>query len=79
MAERRKTPRRRTFKSGTIILGKKAVLPCTVRNLTEFGASLVVAATFEIPSTFHFGLPGRPAQTCKVIWRTDTKLGVQFQ
>jgi hypothetical protein len=79
VAERRKTPRRRTYKSGTIILGKKAVLPCTVRNLTESGASLVVAATFEIPSTFHLGVSGHTTRICKVIWRTEGQLGVHFQ
>jgi hypothetical protein len=79
MAERRKTPRRRVLKSGTIILGKKAALPCTVRNLTESGAALEVDATFAIPSTFLFSQPGQGARICKVIWRTDKRLGVHFQ
>jgi hypothetical protein len=79
MAKQRKTPRRRTLKSGTIILGKKAVLACTIRNLTDSGACLEVDATFAIPSTFLFGQPGRVAQSCKVIWRTDKQLGVHFQ
>lgn len=79
MAERRKTPRRRALKSGTIILGKEAVLPCTVRNLTESGASLEVSATFEIPSTFQFGLSGQTTRACKVIWGTDRQLGIHFQ
>ena len=79
MANQRKAPRRRTLKSGTIILGKKAQLPCAVRNLSETGACLEVQATFEIPSTFLFGMPGRPPRTCKVIWRNDRQLGVQFR
>jgi hypothetical protein len=79
MASERKSQRRRTLKSGTIVLGKKAVLACTVRNLTGSGACLEVDATFGIPSTFLFGLPGQPAQTCKVIWRTDRQLGINFQ
>jgi hypothetical protein len=78
MAERQKTPRRRTLKSGTIILGGKAVLPCTVRNLTESGTSLEVSATFEIPSTFRFGLPGQTTRACKVIWRTVRAAGDTF-
>jgi hypothetical protein len=79
MAKQRKTPRQRTLKSGTIILGKKAKLECKVRNLTESGACLEVDATFGIPSTFMFGLPGQTVQTCKVIWRTDRQLGINFQ
>jgi hypothetical protein len=78
MTNQRKAPRRRLLKSGTIILGKKAHLPCVVSNLSVSGACLEVQATFEIPSRFLFGMPGRPPQTCKVIWRTDRKLGVHF-
>jgi hypothetical protein len=79
MADQRKVPRRRILKSGTIILGKKAHLPCLVRNLTEAGACLEVQATFEIPSVFLFDMPGRLPQTCKVIWRNDRQLGVHFR
>jgi PilZ domain len=79
MANQRKVPRRRILKSGTIILGKKAHLPCSVRNLSEAGAYLEVQATFEIPSTFLFGMPGRSPRTCKVIWRNDRQLGVHFR
>jgi hypothetical protein len=79
MANQRKAPRRRILKSGTIILGKEAHLPCLVRNLSEAGARLEVQATFEIPSAFLLGMPGRPPRTCKVIWRTDRQLGVHFR
>jgi hypothetical protein len=79
MASERKPPRKRTLKTGTIILGKKAKLACTVLNLSESGACLEVSATFSIPSTFLFGMSGQTPQTCKVIWRTGTKLGVHFQ
>jgi len=79
MANRRKVTRRRTFKTGTIILGKKAHLPCTVRDLSDSGANLEVQATFEIPSMFLLGMPGRSPRSCKVIWRTASKLGVRFR
>jgi hypothetical protein len=75
----RKAPRRLTLKSGTIILGKKAHLPCSVRNLSETGACLEVQATLKSLSTFLFGMPGRPPRTCKVIWRDDRQLGVHFR
>ena len=79
MTNQRKASRRRILKSGTIILGKKAHIPCSVRDLSEIGACLEVPATFEIPSTFLFGMSGQPPRTCKVIWRNDTQLGVQFR
>ena len=79
MLKRRKSPRQRTLKSGMIILGRKAHLSCTIRNLSEFGACLEVGATLSIPSTFLFGMPGLVPRTCKVIWRSGTMLGVHFQ
>jgi hypothetical protein len=42
-------------------------------------ARLEVQATFEIPSAFLFSMPGRSPRTCKVIWRTDRQLGVDFR
>jgi hypothetical protein len=62
----------------TVILGKNAKLPCTIRNLSEFGASLELSATFGVPSTFLFGTTGHTPRPCKVIWRTDRMLGVHF-
>jgi hypothetical protein len=44
MDERRKIPRRRILKSGKILLGRRQV-QCTVRNLSEIGACLVVQTT----------------------------------
>jgi hypothetical protein len=76
--DRRKAPRRRILKSGTIMLGS-AKVPCAVRNLSEIGACLVVQTTFGIPGTFKCVMPDRTPQTCQVIWRDDTKLGVRFQ
>lgn len=66
------------LKSGKIMLGK-APIPCTVRNLSEIGACLVVQTTFGIPGTFTFTMADHKSQTCKVIWRDDTKLGVHFE
>jgi len=78
MDEHRKGPRRRTFKSGKILLGRREVL-CTVRNLSETGACLEVQTTYGIPALFQFLMPNQAAQNCKVMWRNDTKLGVHFQ
>jgi hypothetical protein len=38
MDNQRKAPLRQILKSGTIILGKKTHVPCSVRNLSETGA-----------------------------------------
>jgi hypothetical protein len=77
-SSRRKSRRNRLLKSGKIILGKAAEIPCLVRNLSSLGACLEVQGTFAIPSEFDFCLSAQPARTCKIIWRDDTRLGVMF-
>jgi hypothetical protein len=50
---RQSPPRRRLLKSGKILLRKQPV-PCTIRNLSERGASLQVQTTAGIPAIFDF-------------------------
>lgn len=78
MDDRRAKARSRTLKSGKILLGKKAV-PCTVRNISEDGACLLVAGTYGLPSEFEFAFNDLPPRPCKVIWLDATTLRVQFR
>jgi len=78
MDERRKSLRRRVLKSAKLLLGRREVL-CTVRNLSEIGACLVVQTTYGIPATFEVVMPDQSLKSCKVMWRDDTKLGVHFR
>lgn len=78
MDERRKAARMRMLKSGKILLGRREV-PCAVRSLSEIGACLQVQTTYGIPALFQLIMPNREPQSCKVIWRDDTKLGVHFR
>jgi hypothetical protein len=66
------------LKAGKIFLGKHAV-SCTVRNLSETGACVQVQTTEGLPSEFSFSMADQPSRRCKVIWRTDTQMGLQFQ
>jgi hypothetical protein len=79
MEERRQVPRHRTLKAGSITFKSAVVFDCRVRNLSPAGACLEVASQFGIPDDFllvvesdHFKQP------CHVIWRTATRLGVEF-
>lgn len=78
MDERRKTKRMRMLKSGKILLGRGEVL-CAVRSLSEIGACLQVQTTYGIPAFFQLVMPSRETQSCKVMWRDDTRLGVHFR
>jgi hypothetical protein len=79
MDERRKLPRRRTLKAGSITFNQDSGVDCRVRNLSPIGACLEVASQVGIPDDFvlvvetdHVKMP------CHVIWRTATRLGVAF-
>ena len=79
MDEKRKVPRRRTLKAGSINFNRAGGIDCRVRNLSPAGACLEVASQASIPDDFmlvieidHFKMP------CHVIWRTETRMGVAF-
>ena len=80
MEERRKVPRHRTLKAGHIAFNRAGTIDCRVRNLSPAGACLEVASQIGIPDQFvlvveadHF------TQPCHVIWRTATRMGVEFE
>ena len=79
MEERRKVQRGRTLKAGSITFNRAAGIDCRVRNMSPVGACLEVDSQIGIPNDFvlivaydHFTRP------CHVIWRSDTRLGVEF-
>ena len=79
MDERRKAQRHRTLKAGSINFNRAGTVDCRVRNLSPAGACLEVVSQVGIPDDFvlvvdvdHFRQP------CHVIWRTATRLGVEF-
>jgi hypothetical protein len=63
--------------SGKIFLGIHSI-PCTIRDISETGASLQVQTTANIPAVFVFVQGGHSARTCQTIWRDDTQIGVIF-
>ena len=79
MDDRRKVQRHRTLKAGSITFNRDGGVDCRVRNLSPVGACLEVASQLGIPDDFvlvveidHVKAP------CHVIWRTATRLGVEF-
>lgn len=77
--ERRKTPRHRTLKAGSIHFNRAGCIDCRVRNLSATGAMLEVAGQLGIPEEFALVIESdHVRQNCRVIWRTATRLGVAF-
>jgi hypothetical protein len=80
MLERRRVRRTRVLRGAKIMLNDRSSLfDCTVRNLTNLGASVNVPSTTGIPDVFALSFDsGRSSRGCSVIWRADDKLGVSF-
>jgi len=77
--EKRETPRKRVLKTAYVILSEKAPkIACAVRNISEAGAMLQVSTTYGIPERFHLQIDGT-RRGCRVVWRTETKIGIAFE
>jgi len=80
MDERRKVPRHRTLKAGSITFNRAAGIDCRVRNLSPAGALLEVASQAGIPDDFMLVVAiDHLKQPCHVIWRSATRIGVEFR
>ncbi len=79
MEERRKFRRSRVLKSGQIAVNDKArKIDCTVRNISPAGACIELpSSTLGIPPVFTLIL-GTGPQPCRVIWRTEQRMGIAF-
>ena len=79
MDDKRKAVRHRTLKAGTINFNRGASIDCRVRNLSPGGACLEVASQAGIPDDFVLAVESdQLKQPCHVIWRTATRMGVEF-
>ena len=80
MEERRKVPRHRTLKAGSISFNRAAGIDCRIRNISPAGACLEVASQIGIPDDFVLVVESDHLhQPCHVIWRTATRMGVEFR
>jgi hypothetical protein len=79
MEERRKSPRRRVLKGGTIALERGGAVSCTVRNLSESGACIEVGSPLGIPESFNLVIASdHVTRPCRIMWRSDRRIGVAF-
>jgi hypothetical protein len=79
MEERRRIGRHPTLKPGKINVSLASSINCGVRNLSPGGACLDVASQKGIPDDFVLVVESDHVwQRCRVIWRTATRLGVEF-
>jgi len=80
MIEKRKIPRHRTLKAGSISFNRAGGIDCRVRNMSPGGACLDVVSPAGIPDDFVLVIAhDHLTQPCHVVWRSPTRIGVEFR
>jgi hypothetical protein len=78
--DRRRVQRTRVLKDATIILHDcSSVFDCAVLNITNLGVCVEVPSSVDIPNAFALSFDrARTSRQCRVIWKSDNRLGVSF-
>ena len=75
--EKRKAPRHRVFKVGTIEFGCSA-FSCVVRDRSDVGAKLDVPGLIGITDQFVL-VTDNSRHPCRVEWREAREIGIEFE
>ena len=80
MEERRKSPRRRVLKEGKIVFPDAlCLMDCTIRDMSDEGAKLVVSNTLAIPHSFQlYERSSGKLYPAIIAWRQCNAIGVKF-
>ena len=80
MQDKRRVQRTSVLKDAKIILNNHSSLfDCTVINLTNLGSCVNVPSSAGIPNSFALSFDRAcSSRRCRVIWRTENRLGVSF-
>ena len=74
--DRRRAPRLRCLLSGTIVFDNLCTMDCTVRNISAWGAKVVIADAFRLPEEFNLRIPHHDqTHRARVIWRKGDAAG----
>ncbi|KRE17829.1 hypothetical protein ASE63_01115 [Bosea sp. Root381] len=78
--ERGKTPRLRSLLSGRVSFNQRcSTLDCTIRNLSEGGAMLLLSDAVALPIAFDLEIAQRQrSYAARVRWRDGERVGVAF-
>ena len=77
--DKRRAPRLRTLKGGSIQFGLAAAIDCIVKNMSQTGAALEVQSPVGIPDEFTLVIkPESLKRNCRVAWRSAKRIGVEF-
>jgi hypothetical protein len=80
MNDQRDATRQRVLKPAKIAFGRACIIDCTLRNISDSGACLQVASPLGIPDSFNLLLDaGKTTRACRILWRKERQIGVEFQ
>jgi two-component system chemotaxis response regulator CheY len=79
MSDKRATQSRRVLKPAKIALNRGGGIDCTIRDISEDGACLGVASALGIPESFNLVLDDKTLRRCRLKWRKERQIGVEFQ
>lgn len=77
--DNRDTQRHRTLKGAKIVLNEGfSTFSCTVRNMSDTGAKLIVQSIVGVPKRFELALDDGRRFQCETAWHTEKEIGVRF-
>jgi hypothetical protein len=78
-SEQRKSRRLRRLKDGQLVFNdRKSVMNCTVRNVSERGAKLIVSEPYLVPAVFELAISGADSKIARKVWFKGGEMGVKF-
>lgn len=79
-ADKRKAPRVKTFKTGSISLAhSESDWFCILRDISEIGARVQCANAYLIPDGSHLAINLLGIEVrCQTVWQQDTTIGLKF-
>lgn len=81
-SDKRRKVRRPLSYPGLINVGDGSPLrPCTLYDVSESGAQIVIPAPDDLPEQFCLilGFVGAAQRHCQVAWRAEKRVGVKFR
>ena len=74
--DRRREPRLRSLLTGTIVFDDKCTMDCTVRNISAYGAKVIMADAYRLPEEFNLRIPHHDhTHRATVVWRKGDSAG----
>jgi PilZ domain len=77
--QRRVAKRQRVLKSAKIVLDDWRSIDCTLRDVSETGAKIIITSTSNIPQKFRvFFAADSTIRDAQIAWKQHDMLGVHF-